>query len=301
MRISSNVGNSIVKYLESFIVPQNLIEMARGENFSLTDGEIKICMEKMTKLLQPGDIILVKTPNLFFDALRHVYNSDFDHTLVVVDNERCLHITYPKAKLVKTFQYMNVAREAIVIRPNLNALGPEQREQFIFNMKHASVGKIYNSRLVFSFFKKTLYSKVMTFALDLARGAKKILPSTEILKGIKSQSTIDGSKVIVLEAPPQAVPEVKNDGRLDQPEMHDTAKQIPGEIVCSDQIFKQLTLLNPQLKESVMTDEKGNLGELDFYSHDFVTPQDIFRIARAYTPEYFTVFSPHSIREIEDY
>ena len=76
---------------------------------------------------------------------------------------------------------MHVCREAIVIRPSTKALNDEKREQFIFNMKHASVGKLYNSQLVFSFFKNTLKAKASQFTLDMARGARQILPTTEIL------------------------------------------------------------------------------------------------------------------------
>ena len=51
-------------------------------------------------MVQPGDIIYVKTPNIFYDAMRKLYSTEHDHMIVVVDAERCLHITYPKAKLM---------------------------------------------------------------------------------------------------------------------------------------------------------------------------------------------------------
>ena len=63
-------------------------------------------MNKKEAMVRPGDIILVKTPNVFYDAMRKLYATEYDHVIVVVDQERCLHITYPKAKLAPLLPFL---------------------------------------------------------------------------------------------------------------------------------------------------------------------------------------------------
>ena len=52
--------------------------------------------------IRPGDIVFVKTPNVFFEAMRRLYGTEYDHVILIVDEKSCLHISYPKAKLVPT-------------------------------------------------------------------------------------------------------------------------------------------------------------------------------------------------------
>ena len=56
--------------------------------------------------IQPGDIILVKTPNFFYETLRKLYKTEHDHAVLIVDAQRCLHISYPKARLVPLEQFL---------------------------------------------------------------------------------------------------------------------------------------------------------------------------------------------------
>ena len=74
-----------------------MIQMARGDHSQLTKAELQTVNEKLRKYVQPGDIIFVKTPNVFYDAMRKLYATEHDHMIVAVDEDRCLHITYPKA------------------------------------------------------------------------------------------------------------------------------------------------------------------------------------------------------------
>ena len=72
-----------------------------------------------TKQVQPGDLILVNTPNALYETMRRVYSTPYDHLVVVVDETRSLHISYPRAKLVPTYLFTHSARQPLVIRPNL--------------------------------------------------------------------------------------------------------------------------------------------------------------------------------------
>lgn len=75
---------------------------------------------KATTNLKPGDLILIKTPNRLYELMRKIYNTPYDHIVVVVDQERCLHISYPRAKLVPSYLFTHSVGEPLVIRPNLN-------------------------------------------------------------------------------------------------------------------------------------------------------------------------------------
>lgn len=37
------------------------------------------------KMLKPGDLILIKTPNTIYEMMRKIYNTPYDHIVVVVD------------------------------------------------------------------------------------------------------------------------------------------------------------------------------------------------------------------------
>lgn len=75
---------------------------------------------KAVSQLKLGDLILIKTPNTTYELMRKIYNSPYDHIVVVVDQERCLHISYPRAKLVPSYLFTHSVREPLVIRPNLS-------------------------------------------------------------------------------------------------------------------------------------------------------------------------------------
>ena len=65
----------------------------------------------------PGDLIFVKTPKTFFQAMRKIYDEVYDHIVVVLDEQKCLHISYPTTKLVSTYIFSHVKRSPLVVRP----------------------------------------------------------------------------------------------------------------------------------------------------------------------------------------
>jgi hypothetical protein len=85
-----------------------------------------------------------------YEMMRKIYNTPFDHIVVVVDTERCLHISYPRAKLVPSYLFTHSVRDPLVIRPNISDL---EIERFLFNIKHNTVGKRYDVRRVFDYMK----------------------------------------------------------------------------------------------------------------------------------------------------
>ena len=114
--------------------------------------------EKLAQFVRPGDLILVTTPNVLYESMRKLYESRYDHVVVVVDEDRCLNITYPKAKLVPVRPFLLMQREPLVVRVNWTS--DLQRKQFISNLKHSSVGKRYDSQRVFQYFRTTFLEKL---------------------------------------------------------------------------------------------------------------------------------------------
>jgi len=89
--------------------------------------------------------------------MRKLYNTEHDHTVVVVDEERCLHITYPKAKLVPIHPFLLVKRDPLVVRVRL---GSNQLQKFISDIKHDSVGKKYDSQRLVEYFRMSILEKL---------------------------------------------------------------------------------------------------------------------------------------------
>ena len=93
--------------------------MDRAREIKMTDAEKTQAVATAKMFCKPGDIILVKTPSRFYNLMRKLFQSEYDHTVVVVDDERCLHISYPRAKLVPTYLFTHIMREPLIIRPNV--------------------------------------------------------------------------------------------------------------------------------------------------------------------------------------
>lgn len=50
----------------------------------MSESEKEEALLKCSKL-RPGDLILIKTPNPLYAAMRRLYNSTYDHVVVVCD------------------------------------------------------------------------------------------------------------------------------------------------------------------------------------------------------------------------
>ena len=70
-------------------------------------------------------------------------------------------------------------------------------------------------------------------------------------------------------------------------------------LVCSDQIFKHLCVAVPELNKSVEHDELGLLGDLDYHIGGMFTPQDLFRVTQAHSPQLFTLTKAYSDKELQ--
>ena len=231
-------------------------------------------------MVQVGDIILVQTPNIFYTQLRKLYGTEFDHAILVVDADRCLHITYPKAKLVPVDSFLKRQRNPVIVRVNQRSLSDENRLQFISNCKHASVGKLYDSTKLMQFFRLSLLEKM---GVQASLFGSSVMSKVRKLGGIHPEGRdVTKTGVIVLEAEQN-----NNQQKRDREEL----KKKRSKVICSDLIYRELTNFIPELNHAVLQDEKALLGDLDFHYNDFLSPKDFYRIAKAYSPEIFEVES----------
>lgn len=277
----------MLTFIETNILPARLIETARG-HVAMTKQEKEEALVKAQTLLEPGDIMLVKTPSMFYSGLRKVFKNEYDHALVIVDKERCLHITYPRAKLVPVVAYMHITREAMVIKPTEKAMTSGLRQQFIYDIKHASVGKGYDSLKVFQFMRRSMLDKVRSQASEFGQTLVNNAGRLRWKLGIIRESNVDGKTIEIVQTQ-QTQRESKEIGRKNE------------KLVCSDQIFKHLCVAVPELNKSVEHDELGLLGDLDYHVGGMFTPQDLFRVAKAHSPSLFTLAKSFTDEELEQH
>lgn len=145
--------------------------------------------------------------------MRKIYNSPYDHIVVVVDQERCLHISFPRAKLVPTYLFTHIIREPLVIRP---VMASAEVEKFLFNIKHSTVGKQYDSARVLNFMKQSIWQ-----------------PQSSLT----AKKSLNFDNVITISAPSKP----KN--------------QQNDKVVCSHQIIKELSKVMPQLSYTILHDD----------------------------------------------
>ena len=100
-------------------------------------------------MVKPGDIILTQTPSAVFGIFREMGSSHFDHMVAVIDEERCLHISYPYARLVPTILFMDKKKRPLILRSS--SMSDAQRHAFIEQLKHRLVGKPYDYKRALHF------------------------------------------------------------------------------------------------------------------------------------------------------
>ena len=232
---------------------------------------------------------MVKTPNFFYESIRKLYATEHDHAVLVVDSERCLHISYPKAKLVPIHQYLQPRRDPLLIKITERGLPGAERARFISNVKHASVGKQYDSVRIFEFFRMSVPEKLGIQAglfgsavVQKVRNMGLGLPSS-LLAGDKDRAD---ESIVILEALQRSEKKASSQGKKRN-------KADDERVICSDVIFKHLSRFIPQLSHAVLHDEKGLLGDLDFHVNGWVSPKDLSRIAAVHTPTYFVSVRVH--------
>ena len=137
--------------IANFSLIETLINVSHARFNIIADAEKNLAM----KTVQPGDIILVKTPTFMHTKIREFSNSVYDHCIVILSKSEhenskepgkyslnCLQISYPKVKQCEAWPFMISCRQPMIIRPKISQ---ENMKQFIAKSKKL-VGKRYNFR-----------------------------------------------------------------------------------------------------------------------------------------------------------
>jgi len=103
-----------VDYLANVLAIESVIGLARDIKMTF---EERVQAQEKAEMLQPGDLILTKTPSCIYQMFRNLGCSEYDHISVVLDEYYSLHISYPRAKKVPTTLFTHIKREPMVIRP----------------------------------------------------------------------------------------------------------------------------------------------------------------------------------------
>lgn len=245
------------------------------------------------QFVRPGDLILIKTPGPFYGVMRKLFGSAYDHTVVVVDEERSLHIAYPKAKLVPTFIFMHILREPLVLRLNIfqtkRTEDQVKKELFLFSIKHAAIGKRYDAAKVFYFLRMNLRDKVVqSQAASL---------TSRVIQKAKGRL----SKIYTRRSPEEDSKVPSDEGSLivlkQSPAPHGPPKE--SKVICSHTIMSELCKNIPEVGSAVLLDEMAKFQKLDFYNYGTFSPRDVEQIATTLSPQMFMTVKPYTDKEIQ--
>ena len=138
--MGGSLTSLVVDNVANLLAIETLISHAR--DVKMTTAEREQANSKVS-LLQPGDLILTKTPSVIYAFCRGLGHSDFDHIAVVLnDTSWCLHVSYPKAKTVPTHLFTHVKREPTILRPRFDS--EQHREAFLRRVTQDTLGKSYD-------------------------------------------------------------------------------------------------------------------------------------------------------------
>jgi hypothetical protein len=93
--------------------------------------------------VQPGDLLLVKTPGLLYSVGRRLTRNIYDHIAVVMEDGDTLNIVQPRAVVLPVRFFSRAERRPLVLRPQWT--DPAQSERFVREMKKFGSGR-YNLR-----------------------------------------------------------------------------------------------------------------------------------------------------------
>ena len=124
-------------------------------SLSLVPGEEVNAPRELSEL-EPGDIVLLRTPGVVYQSFRQVSNYSYDHVVVALSRpDHCLHISPPKARRVRTNQLLIEERDPLVLRPQI---AEKERHAFIARCE-SLLGTDYNLTRLYGTLFRTIAEK----------------------------------------------------------------------------------------------------------------------------------------------
>lgn len=142
-----SVLEAITPFVAGLFAPQSIAAISNG-------GEVDIPTEMMDKLqvnldqVQPGDLIFTSTPGFFFNTVRTMTKSSYDHVALVLNSKEVLHIGPSKVRVLSMYIILEPARKPFVLRPKF--LSEKQRDEFLDNGREL-IGQPYDTIRTYNF------------------------------------------------------------------------------------------------------------------------------------------------------
>jgi len=137
--------HSLWQFLTDLVIPESLAsDSARARN---STSESFALVSPRVQLLQPGDLIIVRTPGTFYRFFRGLAGHKFDHLAIVMENGMFLHVGPPTIRLLPVELLLQENRQPRVFRPKLT---DAQRQKLLTSLS-TLVGHPYDTIRVYSF------------------------------------------------------------------------------------------------------------------------------------------------------
>ena len=140
---SSPLLLSVWQLLVNVLIPASL---ANDASRSLSPQSVRR-LSARSSAVQPGDLILVRTPGSVYALFRRVSGHVYDHLAVVMEGGQVLHVGPPTIRLLPVALLLQPSRHPVVYRPQLSAA---QRAELIASLQ-ALIGSQYDAVKVFRF------------------------------------------------------------------------------------------------------------------------------------------------------
>ena len=121
-------------------------------------GDPNISVTDRLSVLQPCDLILVRTPGHMYSILRQLANQQFDHLAIVMNDKHVLHISPPTIRLLHISTLIQPNRSPIVLRPKLS----ESEKQTLLESLNTLIGQQYDTISVIKFVSKLILNKYIS-------------------------------------------------------------------------------------------------------------------------------------------
>jgi hypothetical protein len=96
--------------------------------------------QRVKHLVEPGDVILLTTPGIFYSSMRFVTKHPADHAVIVLNNQMVLHVSPGRIRVIPLPRVLEQSRSPLIIRPNI----PKPQVQQLVQLLDSFVGKRYD-------------------------------------------------------------------------------------------------------------------------------------------------------------
>ena len=147
--ILNKLYDTVVTKAAKLVVPDSLVHVPADIPFTEKEWSHQVnrshnkadALKQSLKRLRPGDIVLTRTPGMFYNAARASANSKYDHCVVVAHNGMVYHVGPPTVRRLHMERIITPQRYPCVFRSRLK---PKQIHRFLYLLER-NLGKRYDT------------------------------------------------------------------------------------------------------------------------------------------------------------